>query len=191
MIEQIDNMIRERIRQKSFPVLAKISKIYQSKDKYFVDCIELSNEEEETNTTLTRVPLPKYWGTKKGGIWMTPSIGAKALVSFLNGDKNFPIITNILGSDHEEAHQEDSLLIKIGDISITMNETQITLKANSQEIVISDKITISNNMTTLKSILEDIVDDLPQVVCPNGGPSTVTPSFNSISIKNKISLLMS
>ncbi|MGL4562248.1 MAG: hypothetical protein ACRCVW_00115 [Brevinema sp.] len=207
MIEQINKLIRQKIAQKAFPVLATISKIYSSKNEYFVDCKELSNEKEETKTIYTRVPLPKYWGTKNGGIWMTPSVGSTGLISFLNGDKNFPIITNILESGHEENHKENSLLIKIGDISLTIDDSQIILKSQDKELIVSDKITINsgqseinlsdkiaikNNFTTLKSILEAITDDLPQVTCPvSGAPSSVMPSINSVLIKNKINMLMS
>ncbi|MGL4393995.1 MAG: hypothetical protein ACRCS8_02075 [Brevinema sp.] len=191
MLTQIENLIRQRINQKAFPVLAKITKIYTDKDKYYIDCKELNYEGEETSTMLTRVPLPKFWGTMKGGIWMTPSTGATVLVSFLGGDKNFPIVSSVMGSTHEEIHPENTLLIKIGETSLEINDGSILIKSKDQELNLSDKISLANNLTTLKSILEDMVDDLPNVVCPNGGPSTVTPSINSITIKNKINMLMS
>lgn len=191
MIKQIENLIRKRILQKAFPVLAKITKIYSLSDQYFIDCKELTNMEEETNTLYTRVPLPKYWGTDQGGIWMMPSVGATALISFLNGDRNFPIITNIMGSSHSESFKENNLLIKIGNTQFSIENGKTIIDSGNSSIIVSDKISIENNAAKLKEILEDILNDLPQVTCSKEGkPGLVMPSATSSSIQTKINMLL-
>lgn len=144
ILEKIEQLIRKILDERTFPCLARIEKTYTEKAQYYAECRELYNNGEETETVYIDVAVPKLWGTEKGGIWMTPCKGAVVLLSFLNGDRNYPIIAAVMGSGAEEKHPENELIIKCGEM----------------ELRIADKIVLKNAQGSLGEILGDMADKI-------------------------------
>jgi len=126
ILDKIERLVKLIIKEKvAMPILAKIDKI--DTKEYTCDCVELTNELEETKTIYTRVRIPRMIASKDGGIFLTPNKGTVVLLNFLNGDRNYPIISAILGGDHTPNSPEDKLVIKaggkdLGEILVVMCE---------------------------------------------------------------------
>ena len=112
LFEQIKILIRNTIKENAFPCFAKIYEV-QSKE-YTCHCRELTNDLEETETIYTRVQIPKLVASKEGGIFLTPNKDTLVLLNFLNGDRNYPIISAILGEENFPNSPVDKLVIKAG-----------------------------------------------------------------------------
>lgn len=138
ILDNIKKLISQMVNEKAFPVLAKVSAIDTS--QYTCDCIELTPLGEELPTTYTRVMIPKLWGAGNSGIWMSPAKDAIVLLNFLNGDRNYPVISAVMGSDSSENCPKDTLIIKNKDV----------------EIRIDDKVLIKNNIASLGEIIEEL-----------------------------------
>ncbi len=124
LLQQIEKLIKTVIKENvASPCLAKIDKV----DKYTCDCIELTNDGQETDTIYTRVLIPKLLASKDGGIFLTPSKGTTVLINFLNGDRNYPIISAVMGGQTSHSGMENKLVISangkdLGTILVTMCE---------------------------------------------------------------------
>ena len=112
LFEQIKILIRNTIKENAFPCFAKIYEV-QTKE-YTCHCRELTNDLEETETIYTRVQIPKLVASKEGGIFLTPNKDTLVLLNFLNGDRNYPIISAILGEENFPNSPVDKLVIKAG-----------------------------------------------------------------------------
>lgn len=177
ILEQIERLIKEIIVETvKMPVLAKIDKV--SAEDYTCDCIELTNSLEETETTYTRVEIPKLWGTESGGVFMSPSKGAIVLLGFLNGKRNHPIISAVMGSDHKEKALEDTYIVKCGDTEIRLDD-KVSIKAGSSEITVNNNgtIDIKNSNTSLSTLLKEITDGISkiQTIDSIAGTTPLTP----------------
>ena len=156
ILQQVEKLVKLVIKEKvAMPLLAKVDKI--DTKEYTCDCIELTNELEETKTIYTRVKIPRMWGAEKSGVWMSPSKGAIVLLNFLNGDRNYPIISAVMGSDQKEKAPENTLIIKCG-------ETEIRL---------DDKIVIKAGGVSLGKLLEDMASYVAELTTV-GSPTTQT-----------------
>ncbi|MGL5721596.1 MAG: hypothetical protein ACRCY4_04270 [Brevinema sp.] len=140
--EKIEKLIRRIVNERGHPCLGKVEKTFTEADKYFAEVRELDNEGNPTDTIYMDVRIPKLWGSENGGIWMTPSKGAIVLLSFLNGDRNYPIISSVLGGATQEEHPENTLIIKQGDM----------------ELRLSEKVVLKNSHGSLGEILSDMAD---------------------------------
>lgn len=126
ILENIEKLIIEIIREKAvMPVLTKISKV-DGKD-YTCDCVELDNEGQELDTIYTRVKIPKFLASKDGGIFLTPNEGTIVLLNFLNGDRNYPIISAIMGGRYAPHSEQNKLVIgangkDLGEILVAICE---------------------------------------------------------------------
>ncbi|MGL5956785.1 MAG: hypothetical protein ACRC0X_09370 [Brevinema sp.] len=124
VLQQIEKLIHIVINEKiASPVLAKISKV--DNKEYTCDCIELDNEGQELETIYTRVKIPKLLASKDGGIFLTPSKGTVVLLNFLNGDRNYPMISAVMGGSHSPISEENKLVITangkdLGEILVTI-----------------------------------------------------------------------
>ncbi|MGL4677174.1 MAG: hypothetical protein ACRCWI_05860 [Brevinema sp.] len=99
ILEDLEKVIELKIKENiASPVLAKIERVDHK--EYTCDCIELTNEGQELDTIYTRVKIPKLLASKDGGIFMSPSKEAVVLLNFLNGDRNYPIISAVMGSEY-------------------------------------------------------------------------------------------
>jgi len=112
ILRHLEKLVREMISEKAYPVLAKVDRL--SPDSYTCDCVELSNLGEETKIIYTRVQIPRLIASKNGGIFLTPNKGTVVLLNFLNGDKNYPIISAMIGGDKKPNSPEDKLIITAG-----------------------------------------------------------------------------
>ncbi len=123
ILENLEKLIRQIIKEEvAHPVLAKIDK---SLTDYTCDCVELTSDGQETDTIYTRVQIPKLLASKDGGIYLTPSKGTTVLINFLNGDRNLPVISAIMGGQSSHSGIENKLLISangkdLGSILVTM-----------------------------------------------------------------------
>ena len=136
ILQQVEKLVKLVIKEKvAMPLLAKVDKL--DTKEYTCDCIELTNELEETKTIYTRVKIPRMWGAEKSGVWMSPSKGAIVLLNFLNGDRNYPIISAIMGSDQKEDAPEDTLIIKCGDNIIQLDD-KILLQVKDTKLIIEE-----------------------------------------------------
>ena len=148
ILDQVEKLVKLIIKEKvAMPILAKVDKI--DTKEYTCDCIELTNELEETKTIYTRVKIPRIWGAEKSGIWMSPSKGAIVLLNFLNGDRNYPIISAVMGSDQKEKAPENTLIIKCGETEIRLDD-KIIIKAGGESLgdLLKD---IAGNVADLKT----------------------------------------
>lgn len=110
ILSNLERLVKIIIKEKvALPILAKVDR--HSSDSYTCDCIELDNEGQETKTIYTRVRIPRLIASKDGGIFLTPNKGTVVLLNFLNGDRNFPIISAVLGGRHSPDSQENKLVI--------------------------------------------------------------------------------
>ena len=113
ILQQVEKLVKTIIKEKvAMSILAKIDKI--DTKEYTCDCIELTNDLEDTKTIYTRVKIPKLIASKDGGIFLTPNKDTIVLLNFLNGDRNYPIISAVLGGKHTPNSPEDKLVIKAG-----------------------------------------------------------------------------
>ncbi|MGL5253802.1 MAG: hypothetical protein ACRC9L_02090 [Brevinema sp.] len=161
LIEKLERFIRKIMQEQALPCLGKVEKTFSDSGKYFADIRQLDNEKNNTATIYKNVKIPKMWGAENSGIWMTPSKNAIVILNFLNGDRNYPIISSILGNSLEIEHPENELIIKQGDM----------------ELRLSDKITLRNAHASLGDILADISDkisNLKTIGAPS--PHTINPA---------------
>ena len=161
IVEKIERLVRRIVGERALPCLGKVEKIKTEAMHYVAEIRELDNGGNDTETTYIDVRIPKLWGSENGGIWMTPSKGAIVLLSFLNGDRNYPIITAVMGSSAQEEHPLDELIIKQGDM----------------ELRLSSKVVLKNASGSLGEILSDMADKvagLQTIGAPS--PHTLSPA---------------
>ena len=137
-----DLVINTAITNFSGPRLAEISEV--DHENYTCKCIGLTKNREKTNVVYPEVPIPKFWASSTGGIFMAPSPETTVLLNFLDNDTNFPVIAAIMGSKHSEESKEDTLIITCGDT----------------KLIIDDKIFISAGGINIGQLLTDIVDEI-------------------------------
>lgn len=176
--EDLWDVMKQRIESYAFPTLAEINKV--DTQKYICECVALKKDGEKTDQIYPEVPLPKFWGTSKGGVFMAPSEGTKVLISFLDHDYNYPIVTAIMGSDHEEEAKEDTMIIKCGETEMILGE-KLTIKANGVDLG-----------TLLGEMADNIADLSTQISIPligacGTGPVQVTSGTIDISPSQKAS----
>jgi len=147
ILQSLEKLVRNIIDEKSYPVLAKIDKV--DTKEYYCDCIELTNLGEETKTIYTRVKIPKLLASKDGGIFLTPNKGIIVLLNFLNGDRNYPIISAIIGGRHSPDFQENKLIITangkdLGEILVSICDKISQLKTTGSpttQVMSPDQVT--------------------------------------------------
>ncbi|SFB95873.1 hypothetical protein SAMN02745150_01442 [Brevinema andersonii] len=189
ILEQLEILIRNIVSENAFPVLAKVDRI--DTRNYVCDCIELSNTGEETKTIYTRVALPKLWGAAQGGIWMSPSKGTVVLLNFLNGDRNYPIISAVMGSAQKENAPEDALIVKAGNTELRL-DSNIKISAGTTEISLNNNRTIGirNSSASLAKLLKDMISDISLVKTEDGKPLSPDDIIKLQAFDGKISGLL-
>ena len=156
LVEQkLNGFINSAITNFSSPTLAEISEV--DHENYTCKCIGLTKNREKTDVVYPEVPIPKFWASSTGGIFMAPSPETTVLLNFLDNDTNFPVIAAIMGSKHSEESKEDTLIITCGDT----------------KLIIDDKIFISAGGVSLGKLLEDMASYVAELTTI-GSPTTQT-----------------
>lgn len=170
ILQNIEKLIEQKIKERvATPIMAKIDR--HSPDSYTCDCIELTNDGQETDTIYTRVEIPKLLASKDGGIFFTPNKGTIVLINFLNGDRNYPIISAVMGTETSYNAKENTMTMMHKDTEIALGDV-VTIKAGTSEIVInkSGTIDIKNSNNSLAKLIKDIVSDISTVKTVDGKP---------------------
>jgi len=183
--QNLNNLINSAITNFASPTLAEISEV--DHENYTCKCIGLSKTGEKTDVVYPVVPIPKFWASSTGGIFMAPSPETIVLLNFLDNDTNYPIIATIMGSDHSEESKEDTLIITCGKTKLIIDDKKIFLSADGVNLgqLLTDMIdTITKLETTIQTPLTGKLDSLSAtVLCPSGGGSTsVTLVTSKVSI---------
>ena len=174
-----DLVINTAITNFSGPRLAEISEV--DHENYTCKCIGLTKNREKTNVVYPEVPIPKFWASSTGGIFMAPSPETTVLLNFLDNDTNFPVIAAIMGSKHSEESKEDTLIITCGDTKLIIDD-KIFLSAGGKNIgkLLTDMATkISELKTTIQTPLTSIVKG---ALGPDGVTGTGLLSSGSIPL---------
>lgn len=170
-INELTILIRRIINEKSFPTLAKIDKIHND---YHADCIVLDAHGIETQTIYVNLAIPCFVGSQ-GSITLEPKIGTLVVIDFLYGDKNKPIIVNVIG---EGKPQNNAL----------------TIKSKQTILSLGEKIILKNQSQNLKDLLEEIIQQILkiQILHPMDGMLSISPDqiIAWESIKQKINMLL-
>ena len=167
LVEQkLNGFINSAITNFSSPTLAEISEV--DHENYTCKCIGLTKNREKTDVVYPEVPIPKFWASSTGGIFMAPSPETIVLLNFLDNDTNFPVIAAIMGSKHSEESKEDTLIITCGDTKLIIDD-KIFLSAGGKNIgqLLTDMIkTITELKTTTDAtgLSGDVAGG-----CPSGG----------------------
>ena len=180
LVEQkLNGFINSAITNFSSPTLAEISEV--DHENYTCKCIGLTKNREKTDVVYPEVPIPKFWASSTGGIFMAPSPETTVLLNFLDNDTNFPVIAAIMGSKHSEESKEDTLIITCGDTKLIIDD-KIFLSAGGKNIgkLLTDMATkISELKTTIQTPLTSIVKG---AVSPDGVTGSGTISSGSIPL---------
>lgn len=143
------------IAQYSFPVKAKVSKVYAESGKYYLDCKELDLTDAETDVIIPKVPIAKVWGGAKCGVFAMPEVDSIVIVGFLRGNKHFPYIDRIMGTDHDIEHPEKEIIVVYDTTELRLKDKKIVARIDDDtELLIEDKkITAKtgNNSTVLQT----------------------------------------
>ena len=139
------NAIRNIIEKfYKFPISAKVIKNYTENGKYYIDCQEVGLDNSVIKNIYPKVRIPKIWGSTTGGVFCNPSVGTEVIIGFRNGNKNFPYIQNVMGSEFDTERAENELIII---------QNQTVLKVKDQKVVIkigeTSSFEITNNSIKL------------------------------------------
>lgn len=122
-----------------FPTEAKVIKVYTAKKQYYVDVKELNLDGSESDVILTKVELPKLWGVALGGLFCIPSKDTIVRVNFKKGNKNFPYVESVLGSDFSQEHLENELTLINDKIKVYIKPGYILHQVDDNFMVELDK----------------------------------------------------
>ena len=152
VINDFDKIFDSAITNFSSPTLAEISEV--DHENYTCKCIGLTKNREKTDVVYPEVPIPKFWASSTGGIFMAPSPETIVLLNFLDNDTNFPVIAAIMGSKHSEESKEDTIIITCGDT----------------KLIIDDKIFLSAGGVNLGDLLKEMADKIADLKTTNIEP---------------------
>ena len=175
--QNLGNLINTTFTNFAAPTLAEISEV--NHENYTCKCTGISKTGEKTDVVYPKVPIPKFWASSTGGIFMAPSPKSIVLLNFLDNDTNYPIIVSIMGSDHSEKSKEDTLIITCGNTKLILDD-RIFLSAGGKNIgkLLTDMAdNISKLKTTITTPLTSIV-----TVAVSTGTGTGTISNGSIEL---------
>ena len=127
----------------SFVRMASVVQTYKVSDKYVCDIKVLNNDgtEDENFPQINSVEIPVIWAGSKRGIICPPEKDMICDVYFLNGDINFPRISNFRNiGDYPQVEideciiqQNDETYIKIDkDNNIEISSKQLNLKLSDK-----------------------------------------------------------
>ena len=152
--QNLNNTAKTTVTNFAGPRLAEISEV--DHENYTCKCVGLTKTGEKTDVVYPAVPIPKFWASSTGGIFMAPSPETTVLLNFLDNDTNYPVIASIIGSDHSEESKEDTLIITYGDTKLIIEDKKISISADEEtQLILEDKkISISTDGET-QLVLED------------------------------------
>ena len=143
--QNLNNTAKTTVTNFAGPRLAEISEV--DHENYTCKCVGLTKTGEKTDVVYPAVPIPKFWASSTGGIFMVPSPETTVLLNFLDNDTNYPVIASIIGSDHSEESKEDTLIITCGDT----------------KLIIDDRIFLSAGGKNVGQLLTDMADNISKL----------------------------
>lgn len=174
----------------SFPTEAKVIKVYTDKGKYYLDAKELDLDGSEAKVIYPKIEIPKIWGAKEGGLFCLPSKGSIVRINFKKGNKNFPYVESILGSDFDLEHKENEFILINKKQKLYFKENYVLLKAADNFLIELDKIVSGSEKISV------IFNENIKLTASSTGWKLVTQNetfelSNLIELKNSIGSLKS
>ncbi len=144
----------------SFVRMASVVQTYKVSDKYVCDIKVLNNDgtEDENFPQINSVEIPVIWAGSKRGIICPPEKDMICDVYFLNGDINFPRISNF-------RNKQDYPQAEIGELVVQQNEetyikidkdNNIEISSKQLNLKLSDKGSIEIEKALNIKVSEDI-----------------------------------
>jgi hypothetical protein len=150
------------------------------------------------------------YNTSQGGIFAIPAVGSTVFVSFLNGDKAYPIwefgwfpdkdIPEDFKSNYLKGitlRQEKILLsqtkgykvelsdngveVSKGNVKIALTDAKISLQQGSTEVVLDNGVTVKLGSLSLKGILSDLLTTLKTLKVVIGSAPSGPPTPDTIA----------
>ncbi|MCP3922988.1 MAG: baseplate assembly protein [Desulfobacterales bacterium] len=172
------------------PHKAEVIKSYAADGKYYADVRPLLNNEQinENRPILTKLEIPVLIGGKGKGIIGPPSKGTKCVLSYFDGDPNYPFISDFRWKDNGSPvcelealiiQKEDGVHIKIdaekniklltsADVSIecvNIQSTSETVKVDAANTVeINTKEAVVNTEKALVEATEKVEIKSPEIL---------------------------
>lgn len=177
MLGNIEQLVKLVVYEEiALPRLAKV--ISTDSQEYYCDCVSLDQNGNDSQEIYTRVLIPKLWGTTQGGIFAFPEKGTVVLINFINGDKNLPVISAVIGSNHKETINQNSLIIQNNNAKIKLDE-KVSISSGNSSIAVNNNgtIDIKNSTASLASLLKEITNGISQLttIDPMSGTTPLTP----------------
>jgi hypothetical protein len=144
----------------SFPTKAKVTKIYTDKKKYYVDVKEIKIDGSVSDVILPKVELPKMWGAEKAGVFCMPSKDSIVRVNFEKGNKNFPYVESVLGSDFDVEHAEKTFILVYDTTVLKIEDKKITVKIGDDTSVIIEDKKLTGKIKDVQIIADGSADTL-------------------------------
>lgn len=167
------------------PMLGKVLKAHEGPGKtaYSVDVrILKAGSLEETDLIFSEIPISPIWAGKSGkGLYAVPPENSIVIVGFIEGDTSFPYISGVWSDEYNAGE------FKKGQIIITDGEG---LKLG---VDIDALFLFETKNQSLKSILEELIDEVSAIQTQGPPPSHVvsTVSVQKLqNIKTKIAQLL-
>ena len=176
--QNLNNTAKTTVTNFAGPRLAEISEV--DHENYTCKCVGLTKTGEKTDVVYPAVPIPKFWASSTGGIFMVPSPETTVLLNFLDNDTNYPVIASIIGSDHSEESKEDTLIITCGDTKLIIEDKKISISTitdnKESKLIIDKKIFLSADGVNVGKLLTDMADKIANlkttIVTPLNGKCT-------------------
>ena len=149
--QNLNNLINSAITNFASPTLAEISEV--DHENYTCKCIGLTKTGEKTDVIYPIVPIPKFWASSTGGIFMAPSPKTIVLLNFLDNDTNYPVIASIMGSDHSEESKENTIIITSDKTKLIIDDKKIFLS--------SDGVNLGKLLTDMATKISEIKTTIP------------------------------
>ncbi|HCL55763.1 MAG TPA: hypothetical protein DHW82_01970 [Spirochaetia bacterium] len=184
-LSDFESYIEAIVKRFQAPVRAKVIKTYTESGKYYIDCKKINLDGSDGKTIYPKVAIPKLWGGEKAGIFAMPSKNTEVSIGFYEGNIHFPYIINIMGSKHDTAHNEDTLIIALDQAEIRVEKEKVSVKYKDSEITIKDKLTVKSKEGDLKALITKLVEKIIAIKTAGSpanhvlDPSTIT-EFNTI-----------
>ena len=187
-LRRIVEQVLSRLRM---PVLVRVDRSYirQEQGGYCLDGTVLRpGSMEESGEILKEVPISPIWAGKNGqGVYCPPEDGQIVIVNWISGHSAWPFVAGIWSDGITPADGKRGRLVitdgQGGSVSLDGSGGLEITNGNGAEIkMASPRIGILNTSTSLKAILEQLVDEI--VGLQTAGP----PSPHVVSPDTRIKL---
>jgi hypothetical protein len=166
------------------PHKAKVIKSYAADGKFYADVQPLHNNEEvnEKRSIQTKLEIPVLIGGKAAGIIGPPQKGTHCVLSYFDGDPDFPYISDFRWKDNgAPACELDALIIQ--------KEDGIYIKIDAEKnIKLLTSADVDVTCKNLKATSETVVIDSANSVEVNTKESTVN-STDKVTVNTKEALV--